>query len=49
MRSLKSSASQILIAGATAKDARHLRRITDVITDIKSGGRYEVFKSVFLL
>ena len=35
--------------GVTAKGARHLRRITDVITDIKSGGRYEVFKSIFLL
>ena len=49
MQSLKGSASQILIVGATAKDARHLRQITDVITDIKSGGRYEVFKSIFLL
>lgn len=35
MRNLKSSASQILIVGVTVKDARHLRRITDVITDIK--------------
>ena len=49
MRNLKGSASQILIADATVKSARHLRRITDVITDIKRGGRYEVFKSVFLL
>lgn len=49
MRSLKDSASQILIVDVAAKDARHLRRITDVITDIKSGGRYEVFKSIFLL
>ncbi|MGN0502469.1 MAG: hypothetical protein ACI4HN_06050, partial [Ruminococcus sp.] len=32
------SASQILIVGTTAKSALHLRRITDVITDIKSGG-----------
>ena len=38
MRSLKGSASQILIVDVTAKDARHLQRITDVITDIKSGG-----------
>lgn len=38
MRSLKGSASQILIVDVTAKDARHLRRITDAITDIKSGG-----------
>lgn len=36
MRNLKGSASQILIAVVTAKDARHLRRITDVITDIKT-------------
>ena len=49
MRNLKSSASQILIAGATVKSVPHLQRITGVITDIKSGGRYEVFKSVFLL
>ena len=49
MQSLKGSASQILIVGVTAKSVPHLRRITDVITDIKSGGRYEVFKSVFLL
>lgn len=49
MQSLKGSASQILIVVVTAKDARHLRRITDAITDIKSGGRYEVFKSIFLL
>lgn len=38
MQSLKGSASQILIAGATAKSAPHLQRITDLITDIKSGG-----------
>lgn len=49
MRNLKSSASQILIAVVTAKSVLHLQPITDVITDIKSGGRYEVFKSVFLL
>lgn len=36
MRSLKSSASQILIVDATAKSVPHLQRITDVITGIKS-------------
>ena len=44
MRSLKSSASQILIAGATVKSVQHLRRITDVITDIKSGGNMNDLK-----
>lgn len=36
MRNLKSSVSQILIAGATAKSVQHLRQIIDVITDIKA-------------
>ena len=44
MRSLKSSASQILIVGATAKSVPYLRRITDVITDIKSGGNMNDLK-----
>ena len=39
MRSLKGSASQILIVDVTAKSVLHLRRTTGVITDIKSGGK----------
>ena len=50
MQNLKGFASQILIAGATVKSVPHLRQITDVITDIKSGGRYEkMYKRVLFL
>ena len=41
---LKSSVSRIPIVGASVLSARHLRRIRDILTDIKSGGRYERYE-----
>ena len=50
MQSLKSFASQIPIADVIVKSVLHLQRITGVITDIKSGGRYEkMYKRVLFL